>query len=95
MGLVAALALVATSAGAADIQRGRTVYSAHCAVCHGADGTPVMPGTPNFRRMDTLMRPDFQVVAAIRNGKGAMPGYFGILRDREILDVLAYIRTLN
>jgi mono/diheme cytochrome c family protein len=24
-----------------------------------------------------------------------MPGYFGILNDREILDVVAYLRTLS
>jgi cytochrome c6 len=34
-------------------------------------------------------------MSAIRNGKGTMPGYFGVLRDREILDVIAYLRTLS
>ncbi len=93
--LAAALALAPVSASAADIQRGRTLYVTHCAVCHGDNGTPVTPNTPNFRRMETLMRPDMQVMAAIRTGKGAMPGYFGILREREILDVVAYLRTLS
>lgn len=91
----AAMALFAASAGAADVQRGNTIYSSHCAVCHGSSGTPVMPGAPNFRRMESLMRPDMQLMMAIRNGKGAMPGYFGVLRDREILDVVAYLRTLS
>ena len=54
-----------------------------------------MPGAPNFRRMESLMRPDMQLLAAIRNGKGAMPAYFGVLREREILDVIAFMRTLN
>lgn len=93
--LAAALVLPGGAANAADIQRGRTLYATHCAVCHGDNGTPVLPGTPNFRRMETLMRTDMQVMAAIRTGKGAMPGYFGVLRDREILDVVAYLRTLN
>lgn len=93
--LAAVFLLAAGSARAADIQRGGTLYATHCAVCHGANGTPVMPGTPNFRRMETLMRPDLQLVIAIRSGKGAMPGYLGILRDREILDVVAFLRTLN
>lgn len=93
--LAAALVLASGAAHAADIQRGRTLYTTHCAVCHGDNGTPVLPGTPNFRRMETLMRTDMQVMAAIRTGKGAMPGYFGVLRDREILDVVAYLRTLN
>lgn len=87
--------LAAGTAGAADIQRGRTLYTTHCAICHGESGTPVMPGAPNFRRMESLMRPDMQLMTAIREGKGAMPGYFGILREREILDVIAHLRTLS
>lgn len=95
MSLSAVFLLATGSASAADIQRGGTLYSTHCAVCHGANGTPVLPGAPNFRRMDGLMRPDMQLMTSIRNGKGAMPGYFGVLRDREILDVIAYLRTLS
>ena len=96
MALAAAvLALAAGAAGAADIHKGGTVYATHCAICHGANGNPVMPGAPNFRRMETLMRPDLQILPAIRNGKGNMPGFFGILRDQEILDVVAYLRTLS
>jgi cytochrome c6 len=95
MSVAVALAIAAGSACAADVQRGGALYTTHCAVCHGANGSPVMPGTPNFRRMESLMRPDLQLVTAIRNGKGAMPAYFGILREREMLDVVAYLRTLN
>jgi cytochrome c6 len=91
----ALLGLLTCGAQAADTQRGAGLYTTHCAVCHGVNGTPVMPGSPNFRRMESLMRPDMQLVTAIRNGKGAMPGYFGILRDREILDVIAYLRTFG
>jgi len=93
--LAAVLALAAGAAAAADVQRGQTIYSSHCAVCHGANGNPVMPGAPNFRRMERLLQPDSQLVTAIRNGKGTMPGYFGILRERELFDVVAYLRTLN
>jgi cytochrome c6 len=93
--LAAVLALPAGPAWAADVQRGATLYATHCAVCHGSNGTPVMPGAPNFRRMEGLMRPDLQLMSAIRNGKGAMPSYFGVLREREILDVIAFMRTLS
>lgn len=99
IGLAAASAITASvlggSAAAADIQRGAALYSTHCAVCHGSSGAPVMPGAPNFRRIESLMRPDMHLLAVIRNGKGAMPGYFGVLRDREILDVIAHLRTLR
>jgi len=89
------LRAAAAPARAADPAKGAALYGTHCAVCHGTNGTPVMPGAPNFRRLESLMRPDQQPLMAIRNGKGAMPGYFGILRDREILDVVAYLRTLS
>jgi cytochrome c6 len=88
------LACACAPADAADIRKGGALYATHCAVCHGASGSPVMPGAPDFRRMDALMRPDLQLLASIRNGKGTMPGFFGVLRDREILDVVAYLRTL-
>lgn len=95
MSVAAAMAFAAGPAGAADVQRGSAIYSTHCSTCHGSNGAPVLPGAPNFRRMEGLMRPDMQLMTAIRNGKGAMPGYFGVLRDREILDVVAYLRTLS
>lgn len=95
MALAYVLALGAGSALAADTQRGGSIYSSHCAICHGVNGRPVMPGAPDFRRMERLMQPDLQLVAAIRNGRGTMPGYFGVLRERELFDVVAYLRTLN
>jgi cytochrome c6 len=91
----AALALTSLAAGAADVQRGASLYSTHCASCHGANGMPVMPGTPNFRRFDSLLRPDTLLMQSIRSGKGMMPGFVGVLKDREILDVIAYLRTLS
>ena len=96
-GMLAAalLAGAAMQAQAADINRGATLYATHCAACHGSNGTPVMPGAPNFRRIESLMRPDMQLLASIRNGKATMPGFLGVLRDREILDVVAYLRTLS
>jgi cytochrome c6 len=95
--MLAALLLAgfAGTAGAADIAKGGTLYATHCANCHGANGRPVMPGTPDFRRMQGLMRPDAQLLNSIRAGKGTMPSYFGVLRDREILDIVAYLRTLS
>ena len=95
MAAAAFLALAGSSALAADISKGGTLYATHCAACHGANGNPVMPGAPNFRRLETLMRPDMQLLTSIRNGKGAMPAFFGVMRDREILDVVAFLRTLS
>jgi cytochrome c6 len=89
------LALAAGGAAAADVQRGGSLYRMHCASCHGTDGTPIIPNAPNFRRFDSMLRPDAQLLQAIRGGRGTMPGFMGVLKDREILDVIAYLRTLS
>jgi cytochrome c6 len=78
----------------ADIEKGRRIYNMHCAGCHGATGISMMPSTPNFARNEGLLQPDMMLLTTMRNGKNAMPGYVGILNDREMLDVIAYLRTL-
>ncbi len=80
---------------AADVIHGAELYKLHCLVCHGGDGRPVMPSAPDFSRNNSLLKPDLVLLAAIRNGKGAMPAYQGLLRDREVLDVVAHLRTLR
>ena len=84
-----------TAAQAADPNKGRQLFATHCAICHGASGKSVMPGAPNFDRGEGLLRPDFTLLAAIRSGKNAMPAFQGMLADRDILDVIAYLRTLH
>lgn len=91
----AVFAAAAGAASAADMMNGGRLYAAHCASCHGPTGVNVMPNAPNFARGDGLLRPDPVLLSAIRSGKGAMPAYVGILKDREILDVIAYLRTLR
>ena len=89
-----AVMLAASPALAADIGKGGRIYSMHCASCHGPGGMSVMPGAPNFARNERLLQPDVMLLGSVRNGKNAMPAYVGILNDREILDVIAYLRTL-
>lgn len=94
--LAAALCGAGASARAADPAKGRLLYASHCAGCHGAAGRAVMPGAPDFNQSQRrLMRPDFTLLASIRGGKNAMPAFQGILPDRDILDVIAFLRTLN
>ncbi|MEY4755018.1 MAG: hypothetical protein RJA44_2693 [Pseudomonadota bacterium] len=92
--LVAAL-LAAMPARAADALNGARLYGLHCAGCHGAQGAPLLPGTPDFRRIESLLRPDAQLLRSIRSGQRAMPAFLGILRDAEILDVIAHLRTFH
>jgi cytochrome c6 len=80
---------------AADTFKGRQLYTANCVTCHGATGKSVIPGAPNLAQGDAMMRPDFTLLNAIRSGKNAMPAFRGILSDRDIMDVIAYMRTLH
>lgn len=81
-------------AGAANPERGAQLYSHHCAGCHGADGRPAFAGAPDFRRLGPLMKSDLALLASVRGGRGAMPAYQAVLRDRDILDLIAHLRTL-
>lgn len=89
-----ALALIAPPCAAADVARGGQLYSRHCAGCHGTSGVPTMPGAPNLTRPETMMRSDAAVAAVIRSGRMTMPGFRGILKDSEVYDVIAFMRTL-
>jgi cytochrome c6 len=91
---IAIIPALVAPAHAADIGKGQRIYSMHCSVCHGPTGLAVMPGAPNFARNERLLQPDMSLVMAVRTGKNAMPAFMGILNDREILDVIAYLRTL-
>ncbi len=89
------LALLMPAARAADTSHGADLYRQHCANCHGGDGRPVMPGAPDFSRPTSLLKPDLALLGAVRSGRGAMPSYQGLLRDRDILDIVAHLRTFR
>ena len=92
--VVAVLLAASATSHAADVRKGEELYRSHCVACHGPDGAPAMPGAPDLRRGTVLLRPDAQLLDALRRGRGGMPGYLGVLKDREILDVIAYARVL-
>lgn len=80
---------------AADIFKGKSVYERHCQNCHGPDGRGVMAAAGDFTRGQGLMRTDTELHKSISTGKGTHPAYQGILKNTEILDVIAYIRTFQ
>ncbi len=82
-------------AAASDPLRGAELYRQHCITCHGANGRPMLPGAPDFSRPTALLMPDMTLLSKIRDGRGGMPGYAGLLRDRDILDLVSHLRTLR
>jgi cytochrome c6 len=86
---------LAGQAQAADPRRGAKVYNERCIQCHGSNGVPEMPGVPDFSRRERLMQGDLALVKSISIGKGMMPAFQGLLSENDILDVIAYLRTLQ
>lgn len=80
---------------AASPSHGAEVFQRFCAGCHGEGGEGAMPGMPNFTRGEGMMQPDRVLADSIRFGKTVMPAFQGLLRDEEIYDVIAYLRTLQ
>lgn len=98
LGVVAlGLGAIATAdpAAAGNVFNGRKLYNQHCASCHGQDGRPTLPGTPNLARGEGLLAPDRLLMRSLQFGKGLMPGFEAVLRGRDILDVIAYTRSLH
>lgn len=82
-----------SSAFAVNIERGRELFELHCSQCH-MPGNDLLQGIPEFSIRDSLLRPDGMLVEVIRNGTNTMPGYYGILKDKEIVDVIQYMRMI-
>jgi cytochrome c6 len=92
-----ALAVLAMLPAAVHATPGRAqqLYNMHCAACHGMRGEGVLPEAPKFRLGERLEQPDAMLLQSVRIGKKTMPPFFGILKDPEILEILAYVRTLR
>ncbi|MEM8694808.1 MAG: cytochrome-c oxidase, cbb3-type subunit III [Pseudomonadota bacterium] len=89
------------------IQGGRSAYVVHCVQCHGS-GAAGGPGYPNLNDDDWLWGGDMEAIEytlihGIRNPDhletriSQMPafGADGILDERQISDVVSYVRTLS
>ncbi len=84
------------TAFAADPRNGAKLYNMHCESCHGSAGRGgVMPGVPDFRRGEGLFQPDTALVKLLEEGRGMKPSYLGLMSTRDMLDVIAYLRTLH
>ena len=101
MGLMILLAFgfVAMSSSSMMAQDAGATFKAKCAMCHGADGkgspTGVKMGVHDFTSADVQKQTDAQLTETITKGKGKMPAYDGKLKDNEIKDLVAYIRSLK
>ena len=85
--------VISTDAQAGNYYKGQTIYATYCQGCHGSNGKGELSGTPNFTRGLALMKPDARLFETVINGKNAMPGFQGVLKNEDIYDVISYIRN--
>lgn len=71
---------------------GKSLFISHCSKCHGEDGTKGRWGAKNLRisRLD-----DAGLFQTISNGRGFMPKWSKKLSEKQIADVITYIKTLR
>ncbi|MFO7584837.1 MAG: c-type cytochrome [Anaerolineales bacterium] len=76
----------------AQIEAGKTIYEANCADCHGPDGN--MAANSDFTDLQWLSARSLDDWAvSVRQGKGTMPGFDGLVGDGDVYAALAYART--
>jgi mono/diheme cytochrome c family protein len=94
-----AFGFIAICSSSVVAQDAAATYKAKCAMCHGADGkgspTGLKMGVHDFTSADVQKQTDAQLTETITKGKAKMPSYDGKLKDTEIKDLVAYIRSLG
>lgn len=85
-----------------SVERGRELYGANCASCHGARGQGTEQGPPHVHRIyEPSHHGDAAFLIAVRQGVrphhwdfGSMPPIEG-LSDEDVADIVAYVRQLQ
>lgn len=100
LGLLATLTLLGNLPAHAEVD-GQQLYRQHCAKCHAADGRAnTLRGWLYFAK--NLSKGDWQdansdgdILDAIQEGPGAMPGYADKLSETEQLALVRAVRDLR
>jgi mono/diheme cytochrome c family protein len=99
------MAVGAEETAKGDAEHGGKLYSRYCRGCHGeegkGDGLVFMPHVNNLTRKGYIENlPDEYLLLAISKGgpgigkSNYMPAWEGTLKQEEMLDIIAYIRSL-
>jgi mono/diheme cytochrome c family protein len=86
---------------AASIARGNELFQANCASCHGkdgrGDGRAAAALDPRPANLKTMARhhPDGDFAWKIANGRGAMPAWKGVLNEKQIWDLVNFVKSLD
>lgn len=85
----------------ASIARGKKIYAANCASCHGASGKGDGPAGKTLKPKPSDLaamapqHPAGDLAWKIENGRGAMPAWQGTLKENQIWDVVNFLQALT
>src|SRR5436305_9181079 len=95
---VLAITLTANFAAGEAGSTGADVYKAKCTLCHGPAGAGTAMGkslkAADLRSPEVQHKPDAELIQAVSDGKGNMPGFKGTITDDEIHAAIGFVRTL-
>lgn len=100
LGLLGALTLLGSLPALAEVD-GQQLYRQHCAKCHAEDGRAnTMRGWLYFAQNLSKAKwqdnnSDSDILEAIQDGPGAMPGYADKLSEAEQLALVRAVRDLR
>ena len=96
--LGATLTCFATGAFGAD-QKTQDLYKSKCQGCHGADGKATAIGkklgAKDFQDPDVAKMSEDDLEKTTKEGKNKMPAYKGKLTDKQIDELVKYIKELK
>jgi mono/diheme cytochrome c family protein len=74
----------------AKVEKGEKIYTTYCETCHGEN--LVNSGQSfDLRKFKSTERPRFE--NSVQNGKGQMPPWKGVVSEKDMDFIWAYIRT--
>lgn len=82
-----------SAAPGAEVQEGRRLYQAKCAVCHVPATRSAEPYGPPLSKMQ-VATPE-NAVKTIQNGGARMPGFQYTLSPSQISAIVSFLKTLD
>jgi mono/diheme cytochrome c family protein len=99
-----ALFLLVVLVGAINVSFGQSetqgIYATKCQPCHGPTGTADTPmgkkfGAASFGSPEVAKTSDTELLAVLKNGKGKMPPFGNKFSEKQLEDLVVYVRNLR
>jgi mono/diheme cytochrome c family protein len=79
---------------------GKPIFEENCTPCHGDDGTGKTPpgmalGAHDLTSAEVSKKPDSELARTISQGRNKMPAFGDKLDEKQIRELLIYVRTLR